>query len=57
MLSSALLFVGSGFGNDPDIDLLLQNANVTAPSKKRHYALVPQALKALADAVGRRRPT
>lgn len=41
VLSSTLLFVGSGFGNDPDIDLLLQNANITAPSKKRHYALVP----------------
>ncbi len=41
VLSNTLLFVGSGFGNDPDIDLLLQNANITAPSKKRHYALVP----------------
>jgi len=41
VLSSTLLFVGSGFGNDPDIDLLLQNANITAPSKMSHYALVP----------------
>lgn len=39
-LTSTLLFVGSGFNGDPDIELLLQNANISAPSSHTHYAIV-----------------
>ena len=40
-LTNTLLFIGSGFAGDPDMDLLLQNANISAPSSHQHYALVP----------------
>ena len=40
-LTRTLLFVGLGFHGDPDIDLLLQNANIAAPAERPHYALVP----------------
>lgn len=39
-LTNTLLFIGSGFNGDPDIELLLQNANISAPSEHRHYAVV-----------------
>lgn len=39
-LTSTLLFIGSGFSGDPDIELLLQNAYISAPSDHRHYAIV-----------------
>lgn len=39
-LTSTLLFLGTGFSGDPDIELLLQNVNISAPSQHPHYALV-----------------
>lgn len=39
-LTNTLLFIGSGFNGDPDIELLLQNVNISAPSRHTHYALV-----------------
>lgn len=53
VLTSTLLFIGIGFNGDPDIELLLQNANIAAPSEHPHYALVeagrhPSVLRALA---------
>jgi len=39
-LTSTLVFIGSGFNGDPDIELLLQNANISAPSQHTHYAVV-----------------
>jgi len=38
-LSSTLIFVGCGI-NDPDVNLLLENANISARSSHPHYALV-----------------
>ena len=38
-LTSTLLFVGCGL-TDPDIQLVLENANISAPSTHPHYALV-----------------
>lgn len=38
-LTSTLLFVGSSV-RDPDIQLLLENANISAPSNHPHYAVV-----------------
>lgn len=40
-LTSTLLFIGSGFNGDPDIELVLQNTNISAPSALPHYAIVP----------------
>lgn len=42
MLTRTMLFVGCGFGGDPDIDLLLEDAAFTARSEYPHYALVPK---------------
>ncbi len=39
-LTHTLLFVGCGL-NDPDIQLVLENVNISAPSEHPHYALVP----------------
>ncbi|AXN52193.1 hypothetical protein MMRN_51880 [Mycobacterium marinum] len=39
-LTNTLLFVGSGFNGDPDIELLLQNVNISAPSQHTHFAIV-----------------
>lgn len=39
-LTSTLLFIGYSL-NDPDIQLVLENANIAAPSSHSHYALVP----------------
>lgn len=39
-LTSTLLFIGSGFNGDPDIELLLQNVNISAPSQHTHFAIV-----------------
>lgn len=38
-LTNTLLFVGCGL-TDPDIQLVLENANISAPSAHPHYALV-----------------
>lgn len=38
-LTSTLLFIGCGL-NDPDIGLLLENVNISAPSTHPHYAVV-----------------
>lgn len=38
-LTNTLLFVGCGL-SDPDIQLILENANISAPSAHPHYALV-----------------
>jgi hypothetical protein len=35
-LTHTILFVGYGL-NDPDIQLTLENANISAPSSHRHY--------------------
>ncbi len=40
-LTSTLLFIGTGFSGDPDIELMLQNVNISAPSAHPHYAVVP----------------
>jgi hypothetical protein len=40
-LTSTLLFVGAGL-TDPDIQLILENANLAASSGNHHYALVPR---------------
>jgi hypothetical protein len=39
-LTHTLLFIGSSFSGDPDIELLLQNAQISAPSDHPHYAVV-----------------
>jgi len=39
-LTSTLLFLGCGFGDDPDVQLALQNATIAAPSSHQHYALI-----------------
>jgi len=41
-LTSTLLFVGCSL-TDPDIQLVLENANISAPSVNPHYALVEKA--------------
>lgn len=41
MLTRTMLFIGSGFNGDPDIDLLLEDAAFTAKSAYPHYALLP----------------
>ncbi|WP_081841486.1 SIR2 family protein [Alicyclobacillus macrosporangiidus] len=38
-LTHTLLFIGSRM-TDPDILLLLENANIAAPTQRRHYAIV-----------------
>lgn len=38
-LTNTLLFLGCGL-NDPDIGLLLENVNISAPSSHPHYAVV-----------------
>jgi SIR2-like domain len=38
-LTHTLLFVGASI-TDPDIQLVLENANISAPSAHPHYALV-----------------
>lgn len=38
-LTNTLLFIGCGL-SDPDIQLVLENANISAPSAHPHYALV-----------------
>lgn len=38
-LTNTLLFLGCGL-NDPDISLLLENVNISAPSTHPHYAVV-----------------
>lgn len=39
-LTNTLLFLGCGL-SDPDIQLVLENVNISAPSSHPHYALVP----------------
>jgi hypothetical protein len=39
-LTNTLLFIGAGL-SDPDIQLILENANIAARSVHPHYALVP----------------
>ncbi|OUS93091.1 SIR2 family protein [Rhodococcus sp. NCIMB 12038] len=39
-LNSTLLFIGTGFMGDPDIELLLQTSYIAAPSDHTHYAVV-----------------
>jgi hypothetical protein len=39
-LTHTLLFVGSSFSGDPDIELLLENAYISAPSDHPHFAIV-----------------
>jgi hypothetical protein len=39
-LTHTLLFLGSSFIGDPDIDLLLENAYISAPSEHPHFAVV-----------------
>lgn len=39
-LTRTLLFVGCGFNGDPDIELILEDAAIVAPSAYPHYALV-----------------
>lgn len=41
MLTRTMLFIGSGFNGDPDLDLLLEDAAFTAQSSAPHYALLP----------------
>jgi hypothetical protein len=41
-LTHTLLFIGCGL-SDPDIQLVLENANISAPSAHPHYALVEKA--------------
>lgn len=38
-LSSSLLFIGYSL-SDPDIQLVLENANIAAPASHPHYAVV-----------------
>lgn len=40
-LTNTVLFVGCGL-EDPDINLILENTNIAAPSQHTHYALVPK---------------
>lgn len=42
MLTHTMLFIGSGFNGDPDMDLLLEDAAFAAKSEYPHYALLPQ---------------
>lgn len=42
-LTHTLLFVGCGL-NDPDIQLVLENANLSAPSDHPHYSIQPAGL-------------
>lgn len=42
MLTRTMLFIGSGFNGDPDIDLLLEDVAFTAKSAYPHYALLPE---------------
>jgi hypothetical protein len=39
-LTNTVLFIGAGL-SDPDIQLVLENANIAAPSVHPHYAVVP----------------
>lgn len=53
-LNSTLLFIGTGFRGDPDIELLLQNTFIAAPSAHTHFALVeggrhPSVTKAIEE--------
>lgn len=41
-LTNTLLFVGCGL-SDPDIQLVLENANISAPSAHPHYAVVEKS--------------
>ncbi|WP_169800668.1 SIR2 family NAD-dependent protein deacylase [Archangium gephyra] len=40
-LTNTLLFIGTSLG-DPDIQLVLENVNISAPSSHPHYALVEE---------------
>lgn len=52
-LTNTLLFLGCGL-SDPDIQLVLENANISAPSTHPHYALVPAGRhRALSGAIRR----
>lgn len=44
MLTRTMLFIGCGFGGDPDIDLLLEDAAFNAQSNYPHYALIPEGM-------------
>lgn len=39
-LTNTLLFIGAGLNGDPDIELTLENSNISAPSVHPHYAVV-----------------
>ena len=39
-LTHTLLFIGSGLAGDPDIELLLENTYISAPSEHPHFAVV-----------------
>ncbi len=40
-LTNTLLFIGCSMDSDPDVQLLLENSNLSAPSRHTHYALIP----------------
>lgn len=44
-LTNTILFIGYSL-SDPDIQLVLENANIAAPSAHPHYALVPDDIPA-----------
>jgi hypothetical protein len=39
-ITNTLLFIGYSL-SDPDIQLLLENSNIAAPSEHKHYAVIP----------------
>jgi len=51
-LTHTLLFIGSGFAGDPDIELLLQNSYISSPSELTHYAIIEEGRhKSVIDAL------
>lgn len=42
VLTNTLLFIGCSMDSDPDVQLLLENTNLSAPSRHSHYAVVPE---------------
>ncbi|WP_052748477.1 SIR2 family NAD-dependent protein deacylase [Cellulomonas sp. FA1] len=40
MLTNTLLFIGCSMDSDPDVQLLLENSSIAAPSQHPHYAIV-----------------
>jgi hypothetical protein len=52
-VTHTILFVGYGLA-DPDIELVLENANIAAPSAHPHYALMPDNIAPDIEAAMRR---